>query len=668
MQKQFIMPFIHFPKEQLHNLDFSLEREILLANNTGAYSSSSLINCNTRKYHGLLVAPQSMVDENQYVLLSSLDETILQGVKKIQMATHRYPNIYYPQGYYYLEDFSCEHIPQWIIKDGDITIKKELMLAPNEARVLIRYTVLESQDPFQLQFDPFLAFRNIHSLSHANNNVIRKSEEISNGVKLKMYPGFSHLFLQFSKQAQFIAAPDWHYNNEYTQERDRGYEYNEDLYCPGYFKVAVKKGDQLVFSAGLTEISPRRLKPMFDSQLKKSVPLRNFKDCLENAARQFIVNAEKGTEITAGFHWFGRWGRDTFIALPGLTLALGEPKVCKAVIDTMLKDLKDGLFPNTGSGHKSAYISADASLWFFWTLQLYVKHTGTISQLWKEYGVKMKSILEHYRKGTRHNIYMVDNGLLFAGEQGVAVTWMDAVLDGKPVTPRIGTTVELNALWYNAICFALEAAAFSDDKKFIKEWESVPHQIESSFKEVFWDSERGYLADYADSSHTDWSLRPNQVFAVSLPYSPIDEEIKKSVLEIVERKLLTPRGLRTLSPDDEHYKGICYGDQRTRDLAYHQGTVWPWLLGHFVEAYIKVHGNKAKPFLQSLYEKFASAMLEYGIGTIAEIYDGDEPHKARGAISQAWSVAELLRIRTIISENMHAMKEAGRIETLQTPS
>lgn len=661
------MSYIRFSKEQLNNLDFSLDREILQANSTGAYCSSSLVNCNTRKYHGLLIVPQPQLDDSKYVLLSALDETILQGVKKIQLGTHRYPDIYYPEGYYYMEGFSYERVPGWKICSDDIVIQKEILLVQEEARVLIRYTIKEAKSSFQLQFNPFLAFRKIHAVGKCTLPTDAKSKKISNGTKVKMYLDFSDLFLQFSKKVEFVAAPDWHYNNEYNQERERGYEYSEDLYCPGYFKLSVKNGDQLIFSAGLSEINPRKLKGLMESELKKRIPLLSLNECLENAARQFISNGEGGTEITAGFHWFGTWGRDTFIALPGLTLATNRPETCKQVIDTMLKNLKYGLFPNTGSGHNAVYNSADASLWFFWALQQYAAYTGTISKIWNEYGDKMKSILELYRKGTLHNIHMLGNGLLFAGEKGVALTWMDAVVDGKPVTPRTGLAVELNALWYNAIRFALETAAFSNEKKFIEEWETIPFLIEKSFKKNFWDEEKKYLADCVNDHHHDWSLRPNQVFAVSLPYSPIDNEIKKSVLEAVQEKLLTSRGLRTLSPDDKQYKGTYFGNQHERDLSYHQGTIWPWLLGHFLEAYLKVYGEKAKPFLQLYYDNFESALLEYGIGTVAEIYDGDEPHKARGAVSQAWSVAELLRIRNMIAGGYkEKLPKTKKAETLQS--
>ena len=662
------MAFIHFLKEQLADLDFSLQRETLQANSLGAYCSSSLVSCNTRKYHGLLVVQQPQIDDNRYVLLSSLDETILQGVKTIRLATHRYPEVYYPEGYYYLEDFSHEKFPTWIIRADDMLLKKEIILVDNDERVLIRYTVLESKLPFQMQFNPFVAFRNIHELSKSNLNANKKLENVANGIKLKMYSGFSDLYIQFSKKADFVHAPDWNYNNEYNQEHERGYEFHEDLYSPGYFTSSMKKGDEIVFSAGLSEISPRTLKTLVESQVKKHIPLKNFYDCLKNAAAQFIVQTNKKTEIMAGYHWFGQWGRDTFIALPGLTLSTGHPETCKAVLDAMLKNLKDGLFPNIGKGNNAAYNTADASLWFFWALQQYAINTGMQAIIWDEYGNRMKSVLDNYRKGTQHQIHMEENGLLFAGEQGLAVTWMDAIVDGKPVTPRIGFAVELNALWYNAIRFSLEVAELAGDDEFVNEWETMPLQIELSFKKTFWNEEKKYLADYVHGAHTNWQMRPNQLMAASLPYSPIGDEIKKSLLEIIKVNLLTPRGLRTLCRDDKHYKGSYQGNHRERDMAYHQGTVWPWLLGHFAEAWLRTHGESGMPYVQSLYENFAPAVLEYGIGTIAEIYDGDEPHHPKGAISQAWSVAELLRIRAMISEGYtkEDIKKNNQSNVLQT--
>ena len=633
-------------------MEFSLQREILLVNHNRAYCSSTLANCNTRKYHGLLVVPQPHIDDNNYVLLSGLDETIIRGDKRIQLGTHRYPFVYSPQGYKFIGEFTYERCPQWSIRAEDIVINKEMLIVKDEDRVLIRYTVAQADTPVELRFDPFLAFRNIHTLSKANLDANKKAEKISNGVSFKLYKGFSNLFIQFSRKADFVAAPDWYYNVEYTREQERGYDYSEDLYSPGYFKVKLKKGDQIVFSAGISEISPRKLNNLFEHELKTRKPLHGFKDCLDYAAEQFIVKINE-PEIMAGYHWFGPWGRDTFIALPVLTLSNGKPELCRKILDANLKHLKNGLLPNVGKGKNAAYNSADASLWFIWAIQQYIYHSETIGIAWEKYGDAIKSILDNYHKGTLYNIHTEDNCLLFAGEPGVAVTWMDAVVNGKPVTPRTGFAVDLNALWYNAICFALECAEHAGDKKFINKWISLPVQIELSFTETFWNDEKGYLADCVNSTHHDWSLRPSQVIAASLPFSPISEDIRNSLLNSVKDKLLTPRGLRTLAPRDENYKGIYHGTQHTRDLAYHQGTVWPWLLGHFAEAYLKIDGDKHKEMLQSIYENFAPAVLEYGIGTIAEIYDGDAPHEPKGAISQAWSVAELLRMRAMIIGPSH---------------
>lgn len=668
------MAYINFIKEQLADLEFSTKREILLTNHTGAYCSTSLAGCHTRKYHGLLIAPQPQIDDNRYVLLSSLDETIIRGDKKLHLSTHRYPAIYFPQGYKYLDAFSYELTPEWTIKAEDVEISKELIMLQDEDRVLIRYTINKAEAPFEMRFDPFLAFRNIHGLSKANMDGSKKSVKVDNGLAYKLYNGFANLYIQFSRKLTFIAAPDWYYNVEYAREQDRGYDYKEDLYTPGYFKIKLKKGDSVIFSAGTSDISPRKLNHLFERELNSRTPLNNFNNCLENAAEQFIVpfaphkSSGDEPEIMAGYHWFGPWGRDTFIALPGLTLATGKPELCKKILDANLRHLKNGLFPNVGQGQNAAYNSADASLWFFWALQQYTYHTGTVKVAWDDYGTKMKSILDNYRKGTLYNIHMEDNGLLYAGQDGIAVTWMDAVVNGKPVTPRTGLAVELNALWYNAIRFAIECAEHAVDKKFVNEWISLAQQIEISFKETFWSEENGYLADCVNGAHHDWSVRPNQVIAASLPFSPIDDEMKKSVLNIVKEKLLTPRGLRTLSPDDNNYKGIYYGDHNTRDMAYHQGTVWPWLFGHFAEACLKTDSKKYYQLIADTYHLFEPAILEYGIGTIAEIYDGNAPHHPKGAIAQAWSVSELLRVREMLKGHFlykaNALKKEAEVITI----
>ena len=384
--------------------------------------------------------------------------------------------------------------------------------------------------------------------------------------------------------------------------------------------------------------------------MNKRIPRNNFGNCLLNSAEQFITRRGGKTWVVAGFPWFGRWGRDTFIALPGLTLVNDDPKTCKAVIDTMLADLKGPLFPNIGQGSDSAYNSVDAPLWFFWALQQYAEYTKEKKELWETYGRKMKMILDGYRKGTSFGIHMQDDGLIWAGEQGYALTWMDAMVDGKAVTPRIGLPVEINALWYNAIMFGLELAAAAGDDKFTRRWKPVAEMIPDAFMKTFWDKKRRYLADYVGEEGPDWSVRPNQVIAASLPYRAIDEEVAMGIIEVVRKELLTPRGLRTLSPKNKDYRGIYAGNQAERARAYHQGTVWPWLFGHYAEAYLRIYGKEGVDYINGLYMGFEPVMKEAGIGSVSEVYDGDPPHLPGGAISQAWSVAELLRTHDLIKK------------------
>jgi predicted glycogen debranching enzyme len=643
------MSYINFDSSQLVNLEYSLSRELLRSNRAGSYASSTIIHCNTRKYHGLLIAPQPAIDHENHVLLSALDETIIQREAEFNLGIHKYPGgKYYPKGHKYLRDFVTEPIPKLTYGVGGVILTKEMIFSTTEDRMVIKYTLEKAHSPTRIRLRPFLAFRNVHHLSKANIFVERKYEKAANGIKLRMYQGYSDLYLQISKGNEYTHVPDWYYNIEYQQEMERGYDYQEDLYVPGFFEFDIEKGESIYFSAGTKEITPAGMKTAYRNEIKKRIPRDNFENCLINSAHQFIVKRGTKTEVIAGFPWFGRWGRDTFIAIPGLTLVTGDFKTCKNVIDTMLADLKGPLFPNIGSGSNSAYNSVDAPLWFFWALQQYVMLSEHHNRIWKEYGKKMKLILEGYRDGTEFKIHMQDDGLIYAGEAGKALTWMDAVVHGKPVTPRIGLAVEINALWYNAICFSLEMAIIAGDKPFVDAWTPIADIIPASFVNTFWSPEKKYLADYVDGEYKDWSERPNMVFATSLPYSPIDEDIRKEVLRTVKQELLTPRGLRTLSPKNPQYRGIYFGDQAERDLAYHQGTVWPWLLGHFAEGYLKIYGSSGVDFIRSLYEGFEAVMTEHGIGTISEIYDGDPPHQARGAISQAWSVAELLRINWMI--------------------
>ncbi len=645
------MSYINFDKSQLINLEYSLSKELLRSNRGGSYASTTIINCNTRKYHGLLITPQPAIDDDNHVLLSSLDETIIQREAEFNLGIHKYQNdVYIPKGHKYIRDFETEPIPKLIYRVGGVVLTKERIFSRSDDRIMMKYTLLEAHSPTTLRLKPFLAYRNVHKLSKANVYVDTKYKKIDKGIKLRMYQGYSHLSMQLSTDSEYTHVPDWYYNIEYFQEKERGYDYLEDLYVPGFFDIPLKKGESIIFSAGLSEINPRTLNRRFNEELKRRQSRDSYENCLINSAHQFIIKRGRKTEIIAGYPWFGRWGRDTFISLPGLTLSLDDPQPCKSVLDTMVSELKGPLFPNIGEGEQTAYNSVDAPLWFFWTLQKYYDHVEDKTLIWKNYSRKIKAILQGYRKGSLSSIRMLDNGLIYAGEKSKALTWMDAVVAGIPVTPRHGMPVEINALWYNAIMFSLDLARDAEDEKFVHEWNELPELIKSSFKDAFWDEKRAYLADYVDNEYKDWSVRPNMVFATSLPYSMLDEGERKHVLDKIQNELLTPRGLRTLSPKDPAYKGVYFGDQATRDSAYHQGTVWPWLLGHFAEAYLDLHGKNGANFIKGLYLGFEECMKDHGIGSVSEVYDGDPPHKADGSISQAWSVAELLRIGRMLKD------------------
>ncbi|MDN3688098.1 amylo-alpha-1,6-glucosidase [Cyclobacterium jeungdonense] len=635
------MSYIHFDKTQLINLNYSLEKEIIRSNRSGCYTSTTIIGCNTRKYHGLLVAPQPQIDGQLHVLLSNVHETIAQKDALFNLGINKYPGNYYPRGHKYLEDFDSEPIPKLRYRVGGVVLEKEIILDSTADRVMIKYTLVDASIPTKLRVSPFLAFRGYHGLSKANTYVNKKIKKIKKGVQFRLYEAYDPLSLQISKENVFVPVPDWYYNIEYIREIERGYDYQEDLYVPGYFEFDIEKGESVILAAGLKEADPESLQESFQKEISRRIPRDNFVNCLKNSAGQFISRRNGEVRVIAGYPWFGWWGRDTFIALPGLTLTMDDKQTFLDVMDSMSKDLKGALFPNVGSGVMTNMNSIDAPLWYFWALQQYVIFTGDKETIASRYLEKCKGIIDGFTKGTAFNIHVLDNGLLCGGEEGIALTWMDAVTKDGPVTPRIGCPVEINSLWYNALLFYHELSGEEGAK-------NLAEKVGESFVENFWSEKKGYLADVVNGEKKDWSIRPNMVFATSLPYSPLSNEQKDHVLEVVKNNLFTNRGLRTLAPSDPLYKGYYKGDQYERDNAYHQGTAWPWLLGHFAEGYLKLHGKQGKKLVENMISSFDGVMTQYGVGTIAEIYDGDPPHRPKGAISQAWSVGELLRMKYLI--------------------
>ncbi|UII31151.1 amylo-alpha-1,6-glucosidase [Fulvivirga ulvae] len=643
------MSYIKLTKPLLNDLSYSKEKEIILTNRLGAYCSTTVSLCNTRKYHGLLIAPQPQIDKQHHVLLANLDETLMKGDTGYALGVHQYPGVHFPEGQQYMESFSLEQTPKWIYNMGEVLMEKEILLARETNTLMVRYHLLEGKGKFKLQLRPFLACRNYHTIRTTDTNSQATFEEIINGIKFSMFPNYDPLYFQNSKKGVFVPTPDWYHNIEYQKEQERGYEYAESLFVPGYFEYTIQKGDELVFAAGTAETKARALKSNFKAEKERITPRKDFESCLLNAAEQFIIYENGNTFIVAGWPWFGQWGRDTFIALPGLTLSLNKPDIFRLVLDSMLKELKDGFFPNTGRGKNAAYNSVDAPLWFIWALQQYALYTKDSKKVWELYGDSIKSILHNFKNGTHYNTHMLKSGLISSGDKNHALTWMDAMQDGAPVTPRFGMPVEVNALWYNAVNFALQAAGQSGDEGFVNQWNTYPELIKNSFIITYWSEMKGYLADCVEGEYADWSFKPNQLFAISLPFSPVTNDMAESIVDKVKDELLTVRGIRTLAPSDPAYKGTYYGNQYTRDMSYHQGTAWVWLLGPFAEAYIKVKGTEAIDFVKKLYKELEPAIVELGLGTLCEVYNGNDTVPG-GAISQAWSVAEILRIKQLIDQ------------------
>ena len=638
------MSALTFDKSELGNLEYSLQREMLATDRIGGYMSTTIVCCNTRRYHGLMVAPIDDSDRT-YVLLSALDETIIQHDQTFNLALHRYQGTYEPRGHKYITDFEYTPTPTITYRVGGVILKKEMLWIHKRTQLMIRYTLVDAHSETRLRLRPYLAFRDKHALTHANMEADGHSYPAVNGVKCRLYRSFPWLYMQTSKpDAEFVPAPDWYYNFEYLQDIARGYDGYEDLMTTGYFETELKKGESIIFSASLDEMgSTKTIEEVFKGSIARRTHKVDFISCLEHSARQFLIRRPGNrTEVVSGYPWHGVTGRQTFVALPGITLEQDHKEDCIDALDTMVREMQDGMF----AGNASAAVAADAPLWFFWTLQRLEAHVGA-KKIWEHYGEAMKQVLEAYKRGIAGRVVLNDNGLVWAASDEVPLTWMNSVIDGCPVTPRNGYQVEVNALWYNAVCYALRLADEADDKKFVKAWEKLPERTAASFNALFPLAE-GYLADYVGCGGAATEIRPNMIIACALPYKMLNEEVQLEVIRTVRQHLVTPKGLRTLSPRNPLYKGSQEGTPAERDFAGKNGSVWPWLLSFYVRTCFDVNGDA---FLQQAEEALAGFdedIQTYGIGSIGELFDADPPFAPRGAISQAWSVAALLDIHGMI--------------------
>ena len=640
------MSYLKFDKTVMINLEESLSREVLRTNRLGAYHCSTFVDCNTRKYHGLLVMPATSLGENNHVILSSFDETVIQHGAEFNLGIHKYAgDNFSPKGHKYIREFSSEQMPRTLYRVGGVILSKEKVFATYENRFMIKYTLEDAHSPTILRFRPFMAFRSVKELTHENNAVNKTYSEIQNGIKTCMYQGYPDLHMQFNKKAKFVFEPYWYKGIEYPKEQERGYAYQEDLYVPGYFELPIRKGESIYFSAGDTPVATTKLKKLYELEVESRTPRTSFFNCLKNSAQQLYYRpTENDAYLLAGYPWFGVRARDLFISLPGCTLSIEDPVRFEKIMETAIPALRTFMDNGTSDAVIKEIGHPDILLWAVWAIQQYAKAEGVkkAAELYADFVAEAVG----YIAGQKHpDMKVSENGLLFANGKDKAITWMNSTYRGRPVVKRSGYIVEFNALWYNMLCFNKEL----NDSKTDEKTERLIHLIEQSFPDTFVNG-YNYLFDSVSGSMVDWSVRPNMIFAVALPYSPLSRMQKRAVLDFVTKELLTPKGLRTLSPKSEGYIGDCSGTQDERDLAYHQGAAWPWLLGFYLEAYLKVFGMSGVSFAERMLISMEEEMSLHCIGTIPELFDGNPPFTGRGAISFAMNVAAILRVLDLLKK------------------
>jgi predicted glycogen debranching enzyme len=634
------------------NLEQSLTKEMLRANKSGAYSYSTIVDCNTRKYHGLLVIPFLETDGDNHVLMSSLDTTVIQHGAEFNLGIHKYPgDNYSPKGHKYIREYQCDSNPTTIYRVGGVILSRELIFISFENRLLIKYTLLEAHSSTRLRFKPFLAFRNTNALCHENDVIDKSYELIENGIKMCLYAGYPELYIQLSHKSDFLYAPDWYRNIEYMKDQEQGYDYKEDLFVPGTFEVPIKKGESIFFSAGTKPVSPRRMKYLFEEEAANRTPRNSFTNCLKNATYQLYNKHSDGQRyILAGYPWFKCRARDLFISLPGCTIAAKNPGLFEAIMKTGIKAVHNFIENKPLDCDITEMDSPDVLLWFIWSMQEYAKFYGS-EACYLKYGAIIFNVLDYILNQHHQNLSLHNNGLLYTNGKDTPVSWMNSTFYGKPMVPRTGYLVEFNALWYNALCFGAELARCGEKNHQIDLYTKQAQITAQSFTAIFY-NQYGYLFDFVDGDQPDWSVRPNQIFAVSLKYSPLDRVQQKTILDLVTKELLTPKGLRTLSPKSTGYNPIYEGNEEQRIRAYHQGTAWPWLIGSYLEAYLKIYKNSGAIFAQRVIYGFEEEFNERAIGTISEFFDGNPPYRGHGGVSFAMSVAEILRLQRFL-KNMN---------------
>jgi len=637
---------IEIDQESCRDPNVALTREWLETNGIGGFSSSTIYGLNTRRYHGLLTAA-TKPPVGRFVLLSKLEETLLIDGRRYELSSNQYPGVIHPQGFKYQTGFRLDPFPVFTYEIEGVRLDKSVFMVQGENTTVVQYELKNTDHAdIRLEIRPLIASRDYHSTTHVNDALNAHVETEPGLTTFRPYSDLPALHL-----AHDPAAIDtngfWYRNFEYAVEQERGLDFTEDLFNPCTLTFEMNSRTRVNILASTAQHRASDADTYRKAELeRRSTDKTDLVTVLTTAADQFIVSRERGETVIAGYHWFADWGRDTMIALPGLTLVNGRWDIAKHVLTGFSKYVDRGMLPNRfpDAGEAPEYNTVDATLWFFEAVRSFVQYTGDYEFVRTSLYSVLQDIIEWHVKGTRYRIHVDDDGLLFSGEPGVQLTWMDARVGDRVVTPRYGKPVEIQALWYNALRVMEELAGTFSEPDAKQEYGAMADKARTSFNALFWNEQTGCLYDVVNGEIRDASIRPNQVIALSLTNTMVAKDRAVSILSVVERELLTPRGLRTLSPSDPNYIGRYEGAPGTRDGAYHQGTVWPWLMGPFITASVKTLGRKAGRRLAVTWlENFQQHFNEACLGQVSEIFDGDAPHTPRGCVAQAWSVAELLR-------------------------
>lgn len=645
---------ISFQFQNTDNLpdDERLQSEWLDTNGLGGWSGSTISGCHSRRYHGLLVAAIKPPTDRM-VMISKLDETIVINNERFELGANNYGNVVHPKGFKYLKSFTKNLYPQFVYEAGNVQFRKSILMTQGENTTIIKYEILKAPNDFSIELLPLLAFRGYHQLMHANDSVYKAAEFENGQLALQLFDNPLEAFIQLPNSS-FVSSPNWYFNFNYSIEQYRGLDFVEDLFSPGRLTIETKEGDAFYVVLSTENKGLRNAILLFENEVERRQQLIS-KEANEEvqqltlAADQFIVKRNDDLKtVIAGYHWFTDWGRDTMISLPGLCLSTKRFDDAKKILSAFAQSVDKGMLPNRfqDNGEAPEYNNVDGTLWYFIAIYHYLKATKDKEFVLNELLPVLKNIVDWHYRGTRYNIHVDENGLLYAGKQGFQLTWMDAKVGDWVVTPRIGKPVEIQALWYNALNIFAELLQLNGQERDAQNIQEQATRVKQSFNEKFWFEDGGYLYDVIDENNIpDASLRPNQIFAVSLPFELIDGSKAKSIVKIVEEKLYAAKGLRSLSPNDPGYISHYGGDAWHRDSAYHQGTVWSWLLGAYVDSIFKTNGSSAAlTKAGEVIRNFIPHLSEAGLGTVSEIFDADPPFISRGCIAQAWGVAEILRV------------------------